>query len=522
MKKAVAVLGLAFLVFSASAKIEMGTPFSDGAVLQRETKVPVWGKVTPPPGKSSRIVSVSFGEQEKAASVDALTGVWKVELGPLAASKEGRTMTVREQVPGLLWDACEDEIEIKDILVGEVWMCAGQSNTDCPIWGDDPHYRDGQGSTILQMTVKPWVRLVKTPGVPATRPKRDVKVEWMPMTPDLLKVLAKGRRLPSAMGYFFALELANALDIPIGLVDSSWGGTNIDAWTPASGYDGMDALKDVAALPQLSKDDFRQARASGVYKGLGIYGSWIQQPSVLWNGMVAAFTPMACRGFIWYQGCHNGGEARRYCDKMHALYNGWSKEFANPGLKLYFVQLAPWGKGWYAMDLAQAKFEREEKNAAMAIINDVGCLTDIHPNDKRTVARRLALHALKRDYGFDGIVDNSPTLKSWKIDGNKFVLSFNDAKKWHLYNTDWSAANGFEVCGTNGVWTAATIENLKGTEESGRMHGKCRGVISGSDLVVSAKDVTDPVKLRYLFQKPWFGNLYSEFALPLGAFEISK
>ena len=497
------------------AAITLGTPFSDGAVLQRGMEVPVWGKAEP-----GHKVTVEFAGNA-VSTVACPGGCWKVKLPAMEASKESRVLTVTESESGWLWDTVLETVEVKDVLVGEVWMCSGQSNTDCPIWGGSPHYRDGQGSTIIQMTVKPWVRLVKTPLVPSAKPKLDVKAVWMPMTPQAL-AYDKGIHMPSAMGYLFALELANALDIPIGLVDSSWGGTNIDAWTPPSGYAGIDSLKDIAALPTLDKAAFNEARTNGVYKGTYGHGQWQQQPSALWNGMVAAYAPMAIRGFIWYQGCHNGGEPQRYCDKMHALYNGWAKEFANPDLKLYFAQLAPFGGGWYKMDLAQAKFEQEEKNAAMAIINDVGCLTDIHPNDKRTVAKRLALHALKRDYGFDWIVDNSPTLRSWKIDGNKFILSFNDAKSWYLYNTDWSVKNGFELCGTNGVWTAATIENLQGTEAAGRMHGNCRGNIKGSDLIVSAPGVSEPVKLRYLFQKPFLGNLYSGFALPLGAFEISK
>ena len=514
MKKAVVVVGLASLALSASAKIELATPFSDGAVLQRGREVPVWGTA-----EVGRKVTVEFADA-KVATIAGSDGKWLVKLPAMDASKENRTLTVEESELGW-FGSTTDTVEVKDVLVGEVWMCSGQSNTDCPIWGWHPHYRDGQGSTIIQMTVKPWVRLVKTPLVPSATPKLDVKAKWLPMTPQDL-AYDKGVPMPSAMGYLFALELANALDIPIGLVDSSWGGTNIDAWTPPSGYEGLESLKDIAALPTLDEKAFGAARQNGVYKSTYGHGEWQQQPSALWNGMVAAYAPMAIRGFIWYQGCHNAGEPQRYCDKMHALYNGWSKEFANPDLKLYFVQLAPYGDGWYSMDLAQAQFEREEKNAAMAIINDVGCLTDIHPNDKRTVAKRLALHALKRDYGFDWVVDNSPTLKSWKIDGNKFVLSFNDAKTWHLYNTDWSVSNGFEVCGADGVWKPATIENLQGTEDAGRRHGNCRGNIKGSDLIVSAKGVDAPVKLRYLFQKPWFGNLYSEFALPLGAFEIGK
>ena len=498
MKKCILVLMLTAIVFSATAKIELAAPFSDGMVLQRGMKVPVWGRIVPEPNSSlARPVTVKFARQAKTAWADPVTGRWKVELDPMEASKSGRTLTVVEETGVWLADlfgSPVDTVEVMDVLVGEVWFASGQSNMECPIWGGSPHYRDGQGAMIVQMTVRPWVRLVKTPRVSSATPKLDVEAVWKPMTPTGM-VCEKGARLPSAVGYLFALELADALDVPIGLVDSSWGGTGIDGWTPRSGYEGIAALKDVAAKADTGE---------------------------LWNGMVAAYAPMAIRGLIWYQGCADAHESGRYCDKMHALYGGWSKEFANPGLKLYFVQLAPYGDGWYDMNLAQAKFEREEPNAAMAVVNDVGCLTDIHPNDKRTVARRLALHALRRDYGFDWIVDNSPTLKSWRVDGNRFVLSFNDVREWYLYNTDWSVRNGFEVCGADGVWKAATIDGLAGTEEAGRRHGKCTGNVAGADLVIYADGVKDPVGLRYLFRKTWAGNLYSESALPLGAFEISR
>jgi sialate O-acetylesterase len=252
----------------------------------------------------------------------------------------------------------------------------------------------------------------------------------------------------------------------------------------------------------------------------GPIGGAIQQPSALWYGMVAAYAPMSIRGFIWYQGCHNAGEYQRYANKMHALYNGWAKEFQNPGLKLYFVQLAPWGNPGIAnIQEAQAQFDREEKNAGMAVINDVGNLADIHPNDKRTVAKRLALHALKRDYGYSWLNDNSPTLKSWKVEGDKFVLTFNDAKGWYVYNPDRSVQTGFEVCGEDGKWVKATIENLAwGKGRDGKP--KCDGNIKGTDLIVKADGVAAPKKLRYMYSAPWFGCLYNEMNLPLGAFHI--
>ena len=495
MKKLLVVAALA-AVWTAEAKVAFAPVFGDKMVLQRDMPVRVWG--TADPGEAVKVTFAGATFRQSRCTKACPGGKWMVELGAMPASKEGGTLSA-------------NDAELKDVLVGEVWFCSGQSNTDCPIWGGGPRYRDGQGAMHIAMTVKPWVRLVKTQNVMATEPKLDVKAEWTPMTPQTVEQMA---RKPSAMGYYYALELANALDIPIGLVDSSWGGTNIDAWTPRIGYDGLKDLDGERDWKLVSQKDWKAEMRKGPVGGA------IQQPSALWYGMVAAYTPMSIRGFIWYQGCHNAGEYQRYANKMHALYNGWAKEFKNPDLKLYFVQLAPWGNPGIAyIQEAQAQFDREEKNAGMAVINDVGNLADIHPNDKRTVAKRLALHALKRDYGYSWLNDNSPTLKSWKVEGDKFVLTFNDAKGWYIYNPDRSVQTGFEVCGEDGKWVKATIENLSwGKGRDGKP--KCDGNINGADLIVKADGVAAPKKLRYMYSAPWFGCLYNEMNLPLGAFHI--
>jgi len=515
MKKTLTMVSAAALTLPLFAKIELATPFNDGMVLQRGCDVPVWGKAEP-----GSKVTVSFAG-EKVSTVACEGGCWKVMLPAMEASKESRTLTVVEAAAGWMWDSETDRVELADVLVGEVWMCSGQSNTDCPVWGRSPRYRDAWGAQTLSMTVKPFVRLVKTPKQPSTMPKYDYRADWVKMTPAMLCAYKKGARMPSAMGYYYALELANALDIPVGLIDSSIGGTNIDAWTPPSGWEKRPELQDVASLPRLDEKAFEAARKEGVYKGKGIYGKWLQQPSVLWNGMVAAYAPMACRGFIWYQGCHNASEYARYSSKMHALYDGWAKEFKNPNMKLYFVQLAPWGyQGIADIQMAQAKFAAEEPNAAMAVINDVGNLKDIHPNDKRTVARRLALHALKRDYGFTRICDDSPTLRSWKIEKGAFVLTFNDAENFYVYNPDRSMDNGFEVAGADGVWKKAKIANLDVTKHYRTQQLQTLGTIKENRLVIASDEVKEPTQLRYLHSEPWFGSVYSDSCLPIGAFEI--
>lgn len=480
--------------FAAQAKVKLAAPFTDGMVLQREMPVRVWGTAD-----AGEKVKVIFGDASVDAVADAY-GKWLVELPAMKACKTGRTLAV-------------NDIRISDVLVGEVWMCAGQSNTDCPIWGASPRYRDGWGSMMLMTTDRPFVRLVKTPRTMALEPKLDIEVEWMKMTPALWDAYKAGKRMPSAMGYYYALELANALDVPVGIIDSSWGGTNIDTWTPRSGYKGISGLEIERDWKVVPADEWKSSMAKGPIAAAH------KQTSALWYGMVAAYTPMAVRGFIWYQGCSNSGEPERYASKMQALYNGWATEFRNPDLSLYFVQLAPWGfKNIALIQEAQAKFAAAERNAAMAVINDVGNLNDIHPNDKRTVAKRLSLHALKRNYGWKQVQNESPTLKSWKIEGNKFILSFNDADGFYVYNADRRLTTGFEVCGADGVWKPAKISNFKSSMSRGKK--RYLGPVDGKDLVIVADGVAEPKKLRYLYSEPWFGSLYSEAGLPVGAFHI--
>ena len=502
MKKLI-VTACALTTLFAYAKIDMGTPFTDGVILQRQRNVPVWGTATP-----SSKVTVEFAGASVSVQADE-KGKWEVTLPSMEASKESRVMRVTEAKEGFFFDTVTDTLVVKDVLVGEVWMCAGQSNTECPIWGQGTRYRDGWGAMMLLSTKKSFVRFVKNARTPSVTPKHDYKARWIAATPEMYEMWKKGATLPSAMGYYYALELANYLDIPVGVIDSSWGGTNIDAWTPPSGYEGIRQLDDVAALPLLDAKAFAEAKKDGIYADKHIYGGWIQQPAALWNGMVAAYTPMACRGFIWYQGCHNSSESHRYAAKMHALYNGWAKEFRNSGMKLYFVQLAPWHSNWMGIVTAQNKFAAEEENAAIAVTADVGNFDDIHPNDKRTVAKRLSLHALKNDYGVSTIKAESPVFKSMKIQGAKVILSFDNVENWYVYADDYSIVPAFEVAGKDGVWHDAKLENVANF-----------GIVDGKDLIVSSEKVSNPVKVRYMGKNRTAGTLFNEVTLPLGPFEV--
>ena len=466
VSKLMAAPAVVAVALAAHGQVKTATPFADNMVFQRGRAVPVWGAADP-----GEKVVVEFAGQTKTVQAGS-DGKWRVDLDAMEASRENRTLVVT---------GASNSETIKNVLVGEVWFASGQSNTECPIWGPNPRYRDGQGAMMTAAARRPCIRYVKNERHATQEPRLGWKAVWRDYSPESFKETFKGNL--SAIAFYYALELHDAIGVPVGIIDSSWGGTRIEPWTPPSGF---------ARPPK------KQGKT-----GAGT-------PSALWNGMVAAFAPYAIKGFIWYQGCANAGDGRSYCAKMHNLYDGWAKEFENPGLKLYFVQLAPFSRSWFEIQLGQSQFAKEEKNAAMVTTCDVGNLWDIHPNDKETVARRLVLHALKRDYGFAGITDDPPEIESWKVEGGKFVMSFKNAGSWYVYNADRSPAHGFEIAGKDGRFVAAKIEN-KGD----------RGTLSGKELVVSAPGVAHPRRLRYLYSKPWTGSLYSfDSGLPLGPFEI--
>ncbi len=487
----IAILGALAL----EAKVEFGAPFADRVVLQRGRAVPVWGKADP-----GAKVKVSFAGKV-CETTTGKDGWWRVNLPSMEASCEGRVLTA---------EAGGTTAAVKDVLVGEVWFCVGQSNAELPLWGDNPHFRDGKGAMRASLTRKPLIRFCyqssyKSWDVPSRT--ASMPVEWKPFTPENLR---DGKSF-SAMGVYFALQVHDLIGIPVGIVGMYWGGTKIEPWTPKSGFESVPACRQLAEQPPLPYAEYKAQK-----EAKKISFRYQDQPRVIWNVIVNPWTPFAMRGFIWYQGCANANEGHAYADKMHALYNGWAKEFENPDLKLYFAQLAPWQKhrNLGAIQEGQAIFAAAEKNAGMAVINDVGNLVDIHPNDKETVGQRLALLALNRDYGFTDIKADSPTLKSWKIEGDKFILSFNDVETWYLYNPDFEPASGFEIAGEDGKFVTAKIDNLEQHEFPSR------GVIKGRDLIVRADGVANPKKLRYLFSRPWYGGLHNEGNLPLGAFHI--
>ncbi|MBQ4439739.1 MAG: hypothetical protein II909_01185 [Kiritimatiellae bacterium] len=477
------------------AVLRLAAPFSDGMVMQRQMPVRIWGEAAP-----DSVIRVVL-EKDSAKTVAGEDGRWFVELPPRGASKKGVKLTVSEYKKTLLSIGEKtDERTVEDIIFGEVWYASGQSNMECPIWGDNPRFRDEKGAMMIEMSNLPYVRFTVNQKLIDGVPQHKLEPEpqrsrWRAFTREGLKPRLGEPYTISAVAFYFARELYLALDVPVGIVESAWGGTPIEAWTPRC------AISDQELEESLANSEGRISSST---------------PSALFTGMVADFCPMPMRGLIWYQGCSNKHDSSaRYLDRMNRFYAGWTQMFENPDLKMYFAQLAPYETGWMNICMAQTQFAAENPNAAMVVLSDSGNFRDIHPNRKDIVGARLAMHALRRDYGFEMDGDDSPAAVQAKFQGGQVTVDFENVKKWYIYSADRSESPAFELCGADGEWKSATITN-------GYSHDRnMRGVVNyGPSLILEAEGVAAPCGVRYMGRNKTCGTLYNELSLPLGPFEI--
>lgn len=436
-----------------AAGLTLGAPFQDGAVLQRDRPIPIWGHA--PAGAA---VAVSFAGQERTAVVGT-NGTWRVTLDPLSASSEGRELKVSTAAAAL---------RLSDILVGEVWLCSGQSNMEMSLADGRTRYGDGIGAMVAQVTDKPLIRYFKSPG----------REGWNRLTP---KFLMSGWR--SSLPVHYALELHEKLGVPVGVIVAAAGGSNIDSWIPANG----------------EKANLHRSR-------------------------IVPLGPFALRGALWYQGETNVKEVEAYPGKLAALHAGWKTQFENPSLPLDLVQLAPYR---YAKPEelealprfmeGQTRYATAHADATVTVINDIGNYEDIHPNNKWLVAKRLALHALRRDFGFADIEDNSPTpIAATVIATNRVRLVFNHAKSLYVYRQDsrFGLYAEFELAGADGVWKKADIVNFPNLDWTKH------GVLTNAVVELVAKEVDKPVRVRHAYAPPFTGCFYNQVNLPCGPFCI--
>ncbi len=464
---AVANVTLLVLLSSTSlAELKLPSIIGEGMVLQRDQNVPIWGW-----DGAGTTVQVSIEGQKVSAKADA-EGRWLVNLKPLKAGG-----------PYAMTIAGSSEVAFKNVAVGEVWLCSGQSNMEWVVNNSDNPQEEKAAAKY------PMIRHIKIPHSPKATPQDNVASSgWQETTPETVGNF-------TAVGYFFGRELHKELNIPIGLIGSNWGGTRIEPWIPPAGFKHIPALNWFAD----KLEEFPQKKADG--------GINHQSPLALYNGMIAPLVPYKIRGAIWYQGESNRGEGMLYFEKMKALIAGWRSIWNDPEMPFYFVQLAPYTYGGSETALAEIWESQTATlsvpNTGMAVTVDVGNIKDIHPRNKQDVGKRLALWALAKDYGKKDLVYSGPLYKSIKVEGAALRIEF-DHVGGGLTTRDGKSPSHFQVAGADGKYVEAQAK------------------IDGNSIVVQADSVKNPKSVRYAWHQLAEPNLSNKNGLPASPFRAGE
>lgn len=424
----------------ALADVKLPAVLDSHMVVQRDVPLKFWGTADP-----QEEVTVKLGQAE-ASTKAGENGSWLVELPAQEADGQTRTISITGK----------NKIELTDVLVGEVWIGSGQSNMEWQL--TNTH---GAAEAIAAAN-HPEIRLFHVPKVQNNAAAADVNAEWKICTPENVPKF-------SAVLYYFGLKLQQELKVPVGLINSSWGGSPIEPW-------------------------ITQGEKSG-----GMY-----------NGMIAPLTNFAVRGAIWYQGETNviKKDGFSYADKMEALIVGWRKAFGNDDLAFHFVQIAPWS-GRYEPGELPALWEAQVASlkiphTGMAVTTDlVDNINDIHPRNKLDVGNRLALWALSETYGREGLVYSGPLYTGMEVEGNKVRLKFAHVGEG-LKSRDDKPLSEFQIAGPDGEFVDA------------------QATIDGNDVIVSAKGVDSPKEVRFGWHKLANPNLVNSAGLPASPFQTKE
>ncbi len=495
------LLALLFTVAAARADVKLPALISDGMVLQQGTKVTIWGAAEP-----GERVTVTLKDQEASAVADA-DGQWKVRMGPLSAGGPF-TLTIKGK----------NTLTVHDVLVGEVWVCSGQSNMGMTVKSVN------NAPDEIAHADYPNLRLFTVEHAVAEKPQREAKGYWVPTRPDTIPDF-------SAAAYFFGRDLQRVLNVPVGLINSSWGGTLAEAWTSRETLQSDPDFKTIiesgakllSPYPQVFQDyeaQFAQwRRDSDKAETVGAPVPSAPpipddprrnpgRPSGLFNAMIMPLTDFAIRGVIWYQGEGNSGRPIQYRKLFAALIRDWRRVWNEGDFPFLFVQLANWGVSlpdlnWPELREAQAMALSLPKTG-MAVTIDIGDGSDIHPKNKQDVGYRLALAAQAIAYGRD-VVYSGPIYESMNVDGDKIRLHFKYVYGG-LVAKNFLGPNlmGFEIAGDDRKFVGAEAK------------------IDGDTIVVHSGKVAHPMAVRYAWaMNPWC-NLYNRMGLPASPFRTDN
>jgi sialate O-acetylesterase len=490
------LLSLLLLSGRLEADVALSALFQDHLVLQRGRPVPIWGQAAPGEG-----VTVRFGRQEVSTTATA-DGRWLVRLDAMEASS----------TPAPLVVTGKNTLTVNDVVVGEVWLCSGQSNMEWPVSLSD------RADAEIAAAKFPLIRQFRVARAVADAPTESLEGAWTTATPDQVGGF-------TAVGYFFARHLHRKLGVPIGLIHSSWGGTPIEAWMSPAALASDPAFAGVRERWQAVLAEY-PSRQAAYEKDLAAWTTEAEAakaagkphlrrkpapppgpahpstPAGLYHGMIHPLLPVALRGALWYQGESNAGRAAEYQALFPALITHWRAHFGQGDFPFYWVQLANYKAGppndlsWPLLREAQGRaLALPATGQAVAI--DIGDPDDIHPRNKQEVGRRLALLAMVRTYGFTGD-DSGPVFAGATRERSALRVRFEHA--WTGLIARDKPLQSFEVAGDDRVFYPATA------------------AIEGDTLLVRAPEVRAPVAVRYAWRSAPEANLTNGAGLPAAPF----
>lgn len=459
-----ALLVCGALSTQAEAKVKPATIFASDMVLQQQQKsLPLWGTATP--GKPVSILT-SWNKQTYTTRADQ-QGRWKVQIttppagGPYSITfNDGETTT------------------LQNILIGEVWICSGQSNMEMPMKGFPGQPLEEDTNMDVMCSTNNSLRLFNVERSSVVEPQNDVKGQWKTACPAAVRDF-------SAVGYYFGSLLQQQLGIPVGLVSTYWGGSSVEAWMSREMLAQYPDIK----LPQ-TPADIKVAN---------------QTPTTLYNGMIHPISGLGMKGFIWYQGESNVERADQYAALFGHFITSLRKEWNQGEFPFYFCQIAPYT--YYKVNSAflreaQQEVELTVPNTGMAVLMDAGLKGGIHPSKKKTAGQRLAIQALVRTYGMEGATAQSPVYKEMKIENDTLVLSFDRAPMG--ITSYYRPITQLTVAGEDGIFHPA------------------KAWIKDRKLYVKSDKVQKPTAARYAFDNWVEAELFGTEGLPISSFRTDK
>ncbi len=483
------------LQFAANAQVKLPALVSDNMVLQQNAKVNLWGWAAP-----NEKINITLGWQNTPIEITANPdGNWKTTVETPAGSEKPFEITIE----------ASNKIILKNILIGEVWICSGQSNMYFPVGKEDGTWKTGVKNyeEEIRNANFPSIRLFTVLTKASQKPLDDVTGSWKQCTPEAIKTF-------SAVAYFFGRDLYQKLNVPIGLISSSWGGTKAEAWTAQSilenNPDFLSILEDDAKNEKLYQEKletyYADLKKERIANNNDLSKTEIKKPKkednktsyVLYNAMLHPLINYTMKGVIWYQGESNAEKAFLYRSLFPAMIKNWRSDWNQGDFPFYFVQIAP-HKGQNP-DIREAQLiaSKTVSNTGMAVTTDVGNETNIHPIDKQTVGHRLALIARAKTYGENKLVFSGPTYNHLKIKKDKIQLFFDDVVSG--FKKPSEDLKEFEIAGDDQIFYSATAK------------------IEGKTIVVSSPKVKNPVAVRFAWKAVPQPNLFNAENLPASPF----